>query len=107
MLTPTQFTVVAVIVVSVLLVLKIQQKRELANELARIFCAQHGIQLLDGTVAFRGMHLIRRGLGLAYRFQFSYSTDRTDRHQGSISLVGRDVQNFYIDPAHHANSAVH
>lgn len=100
MLTPTQFLVVTFVVIIILLVFKIQQKRELANELARIFCHRHGIQLLDGTVAFRGLHIIRHGPRLVFRFQFSYSTERTDRHQGSISLVGNDVQNFYIDPAH-------
>ena len=91
---------IMIIVVVILFVLRIQSRKELANNIAETFCSREGLQLLDGTVAFRGLHLTRPGFSLAYRFRFDYSTDRADRFSGHLTLVGEGMQNLYVDPAH-------
>ena len=99
-LDPLQFVLTIFVVLVALLVWSIQQRRELANRLAGKFCSQHGIQLLDGTVAFQGIHLSRPGFQPVYRFAFSYSLTGADRFNGSISLIGRSVQHIHILPEH-------
>ena len=91
---------IMIVVVVVLFILRIQSRKELANSIAETFCSREGLQLLDGTVAFRGVHFTRPGFSLAYRFRFDYSTDRADRFSGHLTLVGEGMQNLYVDPAH-------
>ena len=88
------------VAIAVLCILKIQQKREQGNHIAKRFCDRHGLQFLDGTVAFRGFHLARPGYQLAIRFQFDYSVNKLDRFPGYISLVGKQVQAIHVDPEH-------
>ena len=100
MITPLEALGLLFAVLIILSILKIQQNKEQANRLASRFCQQHGLQLLDGTVAFRGLHLARPGLFIAMNFQFEYSVNKIDRYPGSISLVGKQVQAFHIAAEH-------
>ncbi len=103
--TPLEFMAIAAAAIAVLAYLGIQQKKEHANQIARGFCRQHQLQLLDGTVAFRGWHFTRIGQPVAIRFRFDYSTNRTDRHQGYISIVGKRIQNIFVNEEHIQGSA--
>ena len=100
MTNPMHVALLMTVVVIVLFILRIQSRKEVANNIARTFCSRKALQLLDGTVAFRGLHLTRPGFSLAYRFRFDYSTNRADRHAGHLTLVGEDIQSIYVDPAH-------
>lgn len=65
--------------------------RETANHAASRACAAAGLQLLDGTVAFQGLRLIRRSgrPALLLRYRFEYSSDGQDRWPGEVHCVGR------------------
>ncbi|MCY3769525.1 MAG: DUF3301 domain-containing protein [Gammaproteobacteria bacterium] len=95
----TLFQLLGVATVSgfLLLILKIQQKRELANRIARRYCNQNDLQFLDGTVAFRGCHFNWIQRRIVFRFHFDYSLNKTDRYTGSISLAGNRVPDIYAD----------
>ena len=98
--TPFEFLAFALLAIVALAYFRIQKKKEAANQIASGFCRQHGLQLLDGTVAFRGWHITRVGQPVAIRFRFEYSTDRADRHAGYISIVGNRIQNIFVNQAH-------
>jgi len=100
MISPVNALIIFAITIAVLLLLRVQQKREQANKVAFRFCQQNQLQLLDGTVAFQGWHLARSPITIAYRFRFDYSSNRSDRYPGYISLVGNQVQNIFIEEAH-------
>jgi hypothetical protein len=74
------------------------QKHVDAREVARVFasrlCQEHGVQLLDQTVVFRGMRLAGRsaGLGIARSFSFDFSRDGVDRRRGIVTLVGTRLE---------------
>jgi hypothetical protein len=102
--TPLEFLAIASVAVVVLCYLRIQHKKETANQIARSFCRQHKLQLLDGTVAFRGWHITRIGQPVAIRFRFEYSTNRADRHPGYISIVGNSIQNIFVNEEHTVGS---
>ena len=99
-MTPSQFLLLALVVCAILFVLKIQQKRELANAIAKRYCEQNELQLLDDTVAFRGVHLNWVQLALVFRFHFEYSTNRSDRYPGSVSIIGTQTQSIFIEQDH-------
>jgi hypothetical protein len=70
------------------------QARETALVAARRACEAEGVQLLDETVAAVRLRPERDGDGrLAVRrdYVFEYSQDGADRHQGGLSLVGREL----------------
>lgn len=65
-----------------------------AERQARGLCQEHGLQLLDQTVALRSMKLARDGLGrLRWQrtYQYAYSSNGEDRSTGSIALIGDRV----------------
>lgn len=103
MTSPTNVFILFAVVICVLLILKIQQKKEIANRIAMKFCRQNELQLLDGTVAFRGWHMVMPALAVAFRFRFEYSNNRVDRHYGLISLIGEQAQTIFINPGHVAS----
>jgi len=66
--------------------------RETALDIARQTCERKGFQLLDQTVALRGIGLIRNRAGhlvLRRTYVFDYSTDGGDRRSGFVILAGR------------------
>ncbi|MGY0503780.1 DUF3301 domain-containing protein [Luteimonas sp. e5] len=70
---------------------------ETAHELGRRACRRNGVQWLDQTVHATGVRL-RRGadgrLGLERSYRFEYSRDGSDRHAGSLSLLGGELTRF-------------
>jgi len=100
MISPYQAISLILVILLFLLVLKAQKKKEAANHIAKVFCRRNGLQILDGTVAFRGLHFDKSSVSLVYRFRFEYSVNSTDRYSGNISFVGDHVQSLFVDPEH-------
>ena len=68
--------------------------RERANVAAKDTCASTGAALLDGTVAFARLRLVRGDDGgptLERTYLFDYSTDGVTRRQGFVVVTGRRV----------------
>ena len=68
--------------------------REAANAAAMETCRSTGAALLDGTVAFRRLRLVRVGGGslqLRRTYVFDYTRDGNTRQQGFVVLTGRTV----------------
>ncbi|MCK6390747.1 MAG: DUF3301 domain-containing protein [Azonexus sp.] len=75
--------------------------REAGMAAVRTACAEDGLQLLDETVAGKRLSLARDDHGqLRWRrvFVFEYSDTGNDRRQGSISLLGREVEYLHLRP---------
>ncbi|MGL6222705.1 MAG: DUF3301 domain-containing protein [Steroidobacteraceae bacterium] len=74
--------------------------RERANDAARETCASTGGALLDGTVVFRKLKVVR-GLGGRLAFErtyvFDYTLDGDTRRQGFIVMFGRRVDSIGLD----------
>jgi hypothetical protein len=71
--------------------------REAANSAARETCTATGAALLDGTVAFRSLRVVRGDDGrpqLERTYLFEYSTDGATRHQGFVIVSGRRVESI-------------
>jgi hypothetical protein len=68
--------------------------REAANAAALETCGSTGAALLDGTVAFRRLEMVRVGggsLGLRRTYVFDYTRDGATRQQGFVVMTGRSV----------------
>ena len=68
-----------------------------ANEAASETCTATGAALLDGTVAFRSLRVVRGDSGqpqLERTYLFDYSTDGNTRHQGFVVVNGRHVESI-------------
>ncbi|HEY8067453.1 MAG TPA: DUF3301 domain-containing protein [Burkholderiales bacterium] len=75
--------------------------RERALAAGRTACERNGLQLLDETVAGAGLRLARNDAGeLRIRrvFVFEFSDNGNNRRRGSITVLGADVQDLYIEP---------
>jgi hypothetical protein len=71
--------------------------REAANGAAQETCTATGAALLDGTVAFRSMRVVRGEGGrpqLERTYLFDYSTDGATRRQGFVIVSGRRVESI-------------
>ena len=84
------------------------QAREAAVRAARRACEADGVMLLDDTVALAAFGLRRSGGGWlavrrVYRFEFSDTGD--NRLDGSVTMLGADVQTLYLAP-HGARAAL-
>ena len=80
---------------------------ESANRVVRECCSQNGLQLLDGTVAFRGLSVLPQRPCITRTYRFEYSRDGTDRHMGLITLTGNEVIALLINPDHLAAQTIH
>ena len=73
--------------------------RERARALGRQLCQRANVQLLDETVALQRVR-IERGrngwLQLLRRYRFELSTDGTDRHSGSLDILGGSVVSYSL-----------
>lgn len=70
------------------------KKRELAMQAARVVCQRSGVQLLDETVALKGMKPRRdddQRLRLQREFRFEYSDNGDNRLPGMIVMLGNRV----------------
>lgn len=68
--------------------------RERANDAALETCRGTGAALLDGTVAFRALRLVRIAGGplqLQRTYVFDYTRDGYTREQGFVVLTGHSV----------------
>ena len=77
------------------------EARTVANQAAHDACERDGLQLLDGTVAFKSWRVDRdrRGrLALRRTYVFDYSDDGTSRRQGFVILRGREVEIVGLGP---------
>jgi hypothetical protein len=72
--------------------------RELASNYSRRLCQEAGLQLLDQTVTLQRIGFTRIDGRLAFRRQYGFevSFDGTDRHRGSINMLGRRVGNYSL-----------
>jgi hypothetical protein len=69
--------------------------RDLANDAARETCTATGAALLDGTVAFQRLRIVRGDRGtpaLERTYLFDYSSDGVTRRQGFVVVCGRRVE---------------
>ena len=68
-----------------------------AQEIGRRACRRAGVQWLDESVHASGLRIRRKAdgwLGLERDFRFEYSRDGSDRHVGSLSLLGGELVRF-------------
>ncbi len=74
--------------------------RDRANEAARETCVATGGILLDGTVAFRSLKVVR-GVGGRLAFErtylFDYTLDGNTRRQGFVVMFGQRVDTIGLD----------
>lgn len=78
----------------------ILRARERAFFHAQRACRETGVQLLDETLALRRLGIARRGLnGLTLRriYQFDFSVQGTDRLQGTVILLGMNLEGIMLD----------
>jgi hypothetical protein len=71
--------------------------REAANNAARETCTATGAALLDGTVAFQALRVVRGDAGrlqFERKYLFDYSTDGATRQQGFVIVSGRRVESI-------------
>lgn len=68
--------------------------RDRANEAARETCVATGAALLEGTVSFSSLRVVRGDDGrptFERTYLFDYSTDGVTRRQGFVVVCGRRV----------------
>lgn len=75
--------------------------KEYALQRTRSHCKNLGLQLLDDSIALRGLWLKTNTQGKlqvwrSYNFDFSSQGD--DRYQGRIILLGRAIENIQLAP---------
>jgi len=63
--------------------------RETARRLCHDLCVRANVQLLDQTIALRGLRIVRvpGGLDLRRDYAFDFSADGKDRHRGTMSML--------------------
>lgn len=79
--------------------MKLSVAREQAVGEARRQCEQHGLQLLDETVALRALRLCRaaNGLRMIERcYGFEVSINGHDRDEGRLWMLGRTVSSLSL-----------
>ncbi|NKB77901.1 MAG: DUF3301 domain-containing protein [Gammaproteobacteria bacterium] len=104
MLTVFEVMFLFMAVIVVLLLIRNQQMKEVANGIAKRFCQQNNLQFLDGTVALGTIRPDKHFPMLLRQYRFEYSIDKVHRHIGSVSLIGRHTQSIYVDPDHLDNT---
>jgi hypothetical protein len=64
-------------------------------------CARYGLQFLDETVSFARMRLARDGDGrvkIARTYTFEFSDTGNNRRDGSIVMLGGELQDLQLEP---------
>jgi len=92
---------IVVIVAGVLFWVDSLRARERALAAGRAACERGGLQFLDETVAGAGLRLARNDAGeLRIRrvFAFEFSDTGNNRRQGSIVVLGAEVQDLHLEP---------
>lgn len=81
--------------------------RDCANAAASEACERLSLQLLDGTVVFTRMSLVRINSGrlaLQRTYVFDYTADSIARRQGFVVLVGQRVESVGYAPGEGSRS---
>lgn len=85
------------------------EARDRANAAALDACEQAGVQMLDGTAAFKSLRLVRNPAGalrLRRTYVFDYSEDGASRRHGFVILRGHEVELVGLGPTLvHGNAA--
>jgi hypothetical protein len=97
----THVVLIGVLVLAVVYWWRSLAAREVALRAARRHCDRLGLQLLDDTVALRGVWLKRNADGQpsiwrAYAFEFSATGG--ERYQGRIVMLGDRVEGVQLPP---------
>ncbi|HET8942028.1 MAG TPA: DUF3301 domain-containing protein [Rudaea sp.] len=85
------------------------RSRERARALGRTLCQRANVQLLDETVALQRLRFERGSNGwlrLLRRYRFELSTDGTDRHCGTLDILGGSVVGFSLPQLEPATGVV-
>jgi hypothetical protein len=75
--------------------------REIGIRAAQAACAEEGLQFLDETVVGRSVKVARDEDGrlqLCRIYDFEYSDTGDNRRQGSVTLLGQQVEWLHIRP---------
>lgn len=75
--------------------------RDIALDAVQTHCRRLDLQLLDGYVALTGLWPKRdkHGKIRAWRaYCFEFSSTGNERYQGKIVMLGREIENIYLDP---------
>ena len=75
--------------------------REAAIRVGKRLCEQDGLQLLDDTVAVAKLTVRRNTRGrMALRrlYQFEFSDTGNNRRNGTIVMLGYEVESTYLEP---------
>ena len=92
---------IVLIVASLLFWVDSLRARERALAAGRAACTRNGLQFLDETVAGAGLRLARNEAGeLRIRrvFAFEFSDTGDNRRQGSIVMLGGELQDLQLEP---------
>ena len=92
---------IVVIVAGLLFWVDSLRARERALAAGRAACERNGLQFLDETVAGAGLRLARNEAGeLRIRrvFAFEFSDTGDNRRQGSIVMLGGELQDLQLEP---------
>lgn len=70
--------------------------REFATTLARRYCDNRGLQLLDETVALSrmGLRLTDKGLRIRRMFRFEFSLEGVGRRVGYVLMLGTQLESI-------------
>lgn len=74
--------------------------REIAIAAVKQFCAEQGLQLLDGAVGFTSIRLERDRLGrlaLARTYRFEFSDTGVNRLSGTVVMLGRQLGPMHVE----------
>lgn len=96
-----EITLLAAAAVAGWLVYDALRAREAAVAAGKAACKRHGVQFLDDTVRGLRTRLVRDGDGhaaLRRVFVFEFSVDGADRHGGSVTTLGADVEAVELAP---------
>jgi hypothetical protein len=77
------------------------EARDRANVAAHEACERAGAQLLDGTVSFKSVRLVRDERGrptLRRTYVFDYSDDGATRRHGFVMLRGHEIELVGLGP---------
>lgn len=75
--------------------------RERAVDAGRAACDRYGLQLLDDTVAFARLRLVRDDEGrlrVKRTYTFEFSDTGNNRRHGSIATLGGELADLRLEP---------
>ncbi len=97
----SHITVISLLLFTVGFWLSALRARERALGLSRRACENHGVQLLDQTVALTRLRLAwhHEGLRLRRTYTFEFSEEGIGRNSGRLILRGLELEQLHFDCA--------